>query len=82
MSHSYSSNRIHLIFSTKGRERSISAELQPKLWPYMAGEEAGRQAALRSSPAGTNQLSPARQRWGEGERRASPGGTTHVAFIF
>ena len=37
MSHSYSSNRIHLIFSTKNREKGISAELQMKLWPYMAG---------------------------------------------
>ena len=37
MSHSYSSNRIHLIFSTKNREKRISTELQRKLWPYMAG---------------------------------------------
>jgi putative transposase len=37
MSHSYSSNRIHLIFSTKNREKRISADLQTKLWPYMAG---------------------------------------------
>jgi REP element-mobilizing transposase RayT len=37
MSHSYSSNRIHLIFSTKGREKRISEVLQSKLWPYMAG---------------------------------------------
>jgi putative transposase len=37
MSHSYSSNRIHLIFSTKNREKRISPELQVKLWPYMAG---------------------------------------------
>jgi REP element-mobilizing transposase RayT len=37
MSHSYSSNRIHLIFSTKNREKRISEELQRNLWPYMAG---------------------------------------------
>jgi REP-associated tyrosine transposase len=37
MSHSYSSNRIHLIFSTKNREKRISEELQTRLWPYMAG---------------------------------------------
>lgn len=37
MSHSYSSNRIHLVFSTKNRERRISEEIQAKLWPYMAG---------------------------------------------
>jgi len=37
MSHSYSSNRIHLIFSTKNREKRLSSKLQLKLWPYMAG---------------------------------------------
>ena len=37
MSHSYSSNRIHLVFSPKNREKRISEELQTKLWPYMAG---------------------------------------------
>lgn len=37
MSHTYSSNRIHVIFSTKNREKTISEDLQPKLWAYMAG---------------------------------------------
>ena len=37
MSHSYASNRVHLIFGTKNREKRISQEMQPKLWPYMAG---------------------------------------------
>src|SRR6476619_4582074 len=37
MSHTYSNNRIHVIFSTKERHKSISDELQPKLWAYMAG---------------------------------------------
>ena len=37
MSHSYSSNRIHVVFSTKNRERKISQSIQAKLWPYMAG---------------------------------------------
>ena len=37
MSHSYCSNRIHLIFSTKNRQKRISADLQTKLWPYLAG---------------------------------------------
>jgi REP element-mobilizing transposase RayT len=37
MSHSYTSNRIHVIFSTKNREKRISEELQTRLWPYMAG---------------------------------------------
>jgi putative transposase len=37
VSHSYSSNRVHLVFSTKGRAQIISDELQPRLWAYMAG---------------------------------------------
>ena len=37
MSHSYSSNRVHVVFSTKNREKRISSDIQPKLWPYMAG---------------------------------------------
>jgi len=37
MSHSYASNRIHLIFSTKGREKRIPEVIQEKLWPYTAG---------------------------------------------
>jgi REP element-mobilizing transposase RayT len=37
MSHTYCSNRIHLTFSTKERVKSLSEELQPKLWAYMAG---------------------------------------------
>lgn len=37
MSHSYCSNRIHLVFSTKNREKTLSLEIQAKLWPYMAG---------------------------------------------
>ncbi len=37
MSHSYSSIRVHVIFSTKGRKKCLSDEFQPKLWSYMAG---------------------------------------------
>jgi putative transposase len=37
MSHSYSSNRVHVIFSTKNRKQCLSDEFQPKLWAYMAG---------------------------------------------
>src|SRR2546421_7552220 len=37
MSHSYTSNRIHVIFSTKERHKNISDEQQPTLWAYMAG---------------------------------------------
>ena len=37
MPHAYSSNRIHIVFSTKYREPVISHEFQPKLWAYLAG---------------------------------------------
>jgi len=37
MSHTYSSNRVHVIFSTKERRRCISQEMQPRIWGYMAG---------------------------------------------
>jgi putative transposase len=37
MSHAYCSNRIHLIFSTKDRQKLLMEGLQPKLWAYMAG---------------------------------------------
>ena len=37
MSHTYSSTRIHVIFSTKGRRKHLSADLQPQLWAYIAG---------------------------------------------
>jgi putative transposase len=37
MSHTYCSNRIHVIFSTKNREKMIPEDFQPKPWAYMAG---------------------------------------------
>jgi REP element-mobilizing transposase RayT len=37
MSHTYSSLRIHVVFSTKDRQRVLPEQLQPKLWAYMAG---------------------------------------------
>jgi putative transposase len=37
MSHTYSSNHVHVIFSTKERARSIPVHLQPALWKYIAG---------------------------------------------
>jgi REP element-mobilizing transposase RayT len=30
-------NHIHIVFSTKNRVRTITEDLQPKLWAYMAG---------------------------------------------
>lgn len=37
MSHSYLHNPIHLVFSTKQRQRLIDRESQPRLWAYLAG---------------------------------------------
>jgi REP element-mobilizing transposase RayT len=37
MSHTYSSNRIHVVFSTKERQKRLREEIQPKLWAYIAG---------------------------------------------
>ncbi len=37
MSHTYSQNVLHVVFSTKGRQKTISLDLQPRLWSYVAG---------------------------------------------
>ncbi len=37
MSHSYAQNHLHVVFSTKNREKLIHKSMQPKLWSYMAG---------------------------------------------
>lgn len=37
MIHTYVCCRVHIIFSTKGRARTIPAEVQPRLWSYLAG---------------------------------------------
>ena len=37
MSHSYSQDYQHIVFSTKDRLKLITQSMQPKLWSYMAG---------------------------------------------
>jgi REP element-mobilizing transposase RayT len=37
MSHSYAQNHLHVVFSTKNRQRLIADSMQAKLWSYMAG---------------------------------------------
>jgi hypothetical protein len=37
MSHTYSQNHLHIVFSTKERKRLIATTMQPRLWSYMAG---------------------------------------------
>ena len=37
MSHTFSQNHLHVVFSTKERKKLIAPSIQPKLWAYMAG---------------------------------------------
>ena len=37
MSHTYAQNTVHLVFSTKNREKSMPPDFQPRLWAYVAG---------------------------------------------
>jgi len=37
MSHSFVNCLIHLVFSTKHRDKILSPEMQERLWPYLAG---------------------------------------------
>jgi putative transposase len=37
MSHTFTKNHQHIIFSTVGRRRLIEKQLQPKLWAYIGG---------------------------------------------
>jgi putative transposase len=37
MSHTYSQNVLHVVFSTKDRQKTISPDLQPRLWAYVTG---------------------------------------------
>ena len=37
MGHTYVSNMVHYVFSTKHRQKLITPELEPRLWPYLGG---------------------------------------------
>ena len=37
MSHTFSKHHFHIVFSTKGRQKLISKQLQSQLWSYMIG---------------------------------------------
>ncbi len=37
MPHTFASNLLHVVFSTKTRRRDIDFEMQPRLWAYMGG---------------------------------------------
>lgn len=44
MPDSYVANRVHCVFSTKNHAKIIPAEMQPRLWSFMAG--IGRQNGI------------------------------------
>lgn len=50
MPHTYVSNLIHCVFSTKGRRKIISSELQESLWPFIGG--IARQNAMKALSIG------------------------------
>jgi REP element-mobilizing transposase RayT len=37
MSHAFTKNHLHVVFSTKGRLKIIAPEIQARLWSYMTG---------------------------------------------
>ena len=37
MGHTYVSNLVHYVFSTKHRQKLITLQLEERLWPYMGG---------------------------------------------
>jgi putative transposase len=37
VSHTYAQNVVHVVFSTKGRHKTIASEFRPKLWAYVMG---------------------------------------------
>jgi REP element-mobilizing transposase RayT len=50
MSHTYAHNPVHIVFSTKGRRKLISKQLQPNLWAYLAGVcKKQRSSCMRSA---------------------------------
>ena len=37
MSHTYSQNVVHIVFSTKDRQKLLPADFRPRMWAYAAG---------------------------------------------
>lgn len=50
MPHTYTANRIHVVFSTKGRRPLITPEIQPRLWAYMS--ETAKNRGIHAITAG------------------------------
>ena len=53
MGHSYCTNFVHCVFSTKDRSESIPPEIQEKLWAYVSGIAKNEQVPLLAI-GGTN----------------------------
>jgi REP element-mobilizing transposase RayT len=56
MSHSYRTNLVHCVFSTKGRTPSIPAERQEQLWAYLDGIANNHQMPLLAVGGTTNHV--------------------------
>jgi REP element-mobilizing transposase RayT len=50
MPHSYLSNLMHCVFSTKERRKFITPELQQRLWPFIGG--IARENGMKASAVG------------------------------
>ncbi len=37
MSHTFSQNIVHIVFSTRERRKMLNKEIRPRMWAYMAG---------------------------------------------
>ena len=56
MSHSFSQNHIHLIFSTKDRANSIPKEFLPRIWAYLGGICNNHQIAVLAATGTENHV--------------------------
>ena len=52
MSHTYCSSLYHCVFSTKERRKTISLEIQPRLWAYLGG--IAREHGMKALTVGGN----------------------------
>ena len=53
MAHSYISNYVHYVFSTVGRQKLITPDLEERLWPFLAG--IARQNKMKAVSVGGTQ---------------------------
>jgi REP element-mobilizing transposase RayT len=68
MSHSYSNNYVHAVYSTKDRKDSIPTEFEKRLYPFIASVAHGNKIPLIAAGGMPNHshllfLLPATYRW-------------------